>query len=146
MSESPVQDTYSIDMAAFQAEFEALDIPSNIDPQLLALWIEREQYEIAHSRRRPAPPAPKKCGRSLIRLFPAYIGISVMCFAVILGLIQQHEPAVTLQMACIAFLFYTIVGMFVGMIAERCVNDSVETLLRDIVKRSTEAGQKQEPV
>ena len=131
----------SIDASAMQAEFENLYIPPNIDPHLLALWIEREQDKIERARRKPAPPPQKPCGRNLIRLFPAYIGISVMCLTIILGLLQFRETTAILQMACIAFLVYTCIGLFVGMIAERCVNDSVETLLRDIVKRSHEAGQ-----
>jgi len=134
---SPVQDNHSFDAAALQAEFEGLYIPPNIDSRLLALWMEREQEAIERERRKGSPPPlPKKCGRSLTRLFPAYIGIAVMCLTILLGLIQQQEPTAILQMACIAFFVYTIIGVFVGMIAERCVNDSTEALLRDIVKRS----------
>ena len=132
-----VQNGYELNAAALQAEFEALHIPPNIDPRLLALWIERENDAIERERKKNEPPSSvKKCGRSLVRLFPAYIGIAVMCLTILLGLIQGQEPTAILQAACIAFLVYTIAGMFVGMILERCVNDSVETLLRDIVKRS----------
>ena len=130
----------SIDASAMQAEFEDLYIPPNIDPHLLALWIEREQEKIERAQKKTAPPQQKQGGRSLIRLFPAYIGITVMCLTIILGLLQFRETTAILQMACIAFLAYTCIGLFVGVIAERCVNDSVETLLRDIVKRSREAG------
>jgi hypothetical protein len=127
-----------------QAEFAALYVPPNIDPQLLALWIEREQIAIERSQRKAPPPPPREQGRNLVRLFPAYIGIAVMCFAILLGLIQNHETTVILQTACIAFLVYTFIGIFVGVIAERCVNDSVETLLRDIIKRGKQAGQDSE--
>ena len=141
MSKGPVQNDNLLDeAAALQAQFEALDIPPNIDPRLLALWVQREEDEIERKRRKYVKP-PKKYGRSLNRLFAAYIGIAVMCFAVILGLIQGHEPTTILKTACITFLVYTIVGAFVGLIAERCVNDSVETLLRDIVNRSRVAGE-----
>ena len=130
------------DALTLQAEFEALYVPPNIDPRLLALWIEREQARFERNRQKQIqPPSPKEGGRSLLRLFPAYIGIAVMCFSVILGLIQRQETLALLQTACIAFLIYTIIGFFVGMIAERCVSDSVETLLRDVVKRSREAEQ-----
>ena len=131
----------SIDAAALQAEFENLYIPPNIDPHLLALWTEREQDKIERVKRKQAPPQQKQIGRRLTRLFPAYIGISVMCLAIILGLLQCQETNAILQMACIAFLVYTCLGLFVGLIAERCVNDSVETLLRDIVNRSRGKGQ-----
>jgi len=116
-----------------------LDIPSNIDPRLLALWMQREQDEIERKKRKYLKP-PEKVGRSLDRLFAAYVGIAVMCLSVVLGLIQGQEPTAILRMTCIVFLVYTVIGFFVGTIAERCVNDSVETLLRDIVKRSREAG------
>ena len=133
---SPVQDDNSLGVAAMQTEFEALYVPPNIDPQLLALWIEREEVAIERRQRKAPPPSPREPGRSFVRLFPAYIGIAVMCVAVILGLIQHHETTTILQTACIVFLIYTFIGIFVGMIAERCVKDSVETLLRDIIKRS----------
>ena len=136
----------SFDVSAMQAEFENLYIPPNIDPHLLALWIEREQNKIERATRKPAQPQQKQCGRNLTRLFPAYIGISVMCLAIILGLLQCRETVAILQMACVAFLVYTFIGLFIGVIAERCVNDSVETLLRDIVKRNHPAGQNGETV
>jgi hypothetical protein len=136
-----VRDDHSVDAAAFQAEFEALYIPPNIDPRLLALWIEREQEKIASSQRIADEAPPKKVGRGLARLFPAYIGITIMCLSIILGVIQGRETTAILQTACIVFLSYSIIGIFVGAIAERCVHDSVETLLRDIVTRSKEAGQ-----
>jgi len=135
-----VQSDHSFDdLAVLQAQFEALDIPPNIDPHLLALWMQREQDAIERKNRKQVKP-PRKYGRSLNRLFAAYIGIAVMCLAIVLGLIQGLEPTAILKTACIAFLVYTIIGAFVGSIAERCVNDSVETLLRDIVNRSREAG------
>ncbi|MDR0327986.1 MAG: hypothetical protein LBI05_06805 [Planctomycetaceae bacterium] len=139
-----VQDDQTVDAAAFQAEFEALYIPPNIDPRLLALWVEREQEKIASSQRIAEEPPPKKVGRGLARLFPAYIGISIMCLSVILGIVQGKETADILQTACVVFLSYSIIGVFVGVIAERCVHDSVETLLRDIVTRSKEAAQNAE--
>jgi hypothetical protein len=146
MSESPVHDDGSLegDAVAFQTQFEALEIPHNIDPHLLALWMQREQEEIERKQRKYVKP-PAQSGRNLNRLFPAYIGITVMCLSIILGLVQRLETTAILQMACIAFLIYTIIGFFVGIIAERCVNNSVETLLRDIVKRSRESGQNSEP-
>jgi len=135
-----MQDDHAFDTAeALQAQFEALEIPPNIDPQLLALWMQRERDEIERRKRKFVKP-PRRYGRSLNRLFAAYIGIAVMCLSILLGLIQGHEPTAILMTACIAFLVYTILGAFVGLIAERCVSDSVETLLRDIVHRSRNAG------
>lgn len=140
MSESPVQDDHLFDEAAVQqAQFEALDIPPNIDSTLLALWMQRKQNEIKRNKGESDIP-PKKHGRSLNRLFAAYVGIAVMCLSIVLGLIQGQEPTTILKTACVAFLVYTIIGAFVGLISERCVNDSVETLLWDIVNRSRAAG------
>jgi hypothetical protein len=59
-----------------------------------------------------------------------------MCLAILLGVIQGHEPTAILKTTCIVFLVYTIIGAFIGMIAERCVNDSVETMLWDIINRN----------
>ena len=135
-----MQDNNSFDdVEALQAQFEALDIPTNIDPTLLALWMQRELDEIERKKRKYVKP-PRKYGRSLNRLFAAYIGIAVMCISIVLGLIQGHVPETILKTACIAFLVYTIIGAVVGLIAERCVNDSVETLLRDIVNRTRAMG------
>ena len=143
MSENPVQndDLPEDNAAELEAQFEALYIPENIDPRLLELWIAREREKIERSQRKAVPPPSRQYGRRLTRLFPAYIGIAVMCLSILLGLIQRQDPTAILQVACTAFLVYTVIGLFVGLIAERCVNDSVETLLRDIVKRSREAGQ-----
>ena len=140
MPKEPVHDDYSLeDVEALQAQFDALELPLNIDPRLLALWMQREQDEIDRKRQKFIKP-PQTFGRSLNRLFAAYIGISVMCLAVILGLLQGQEATTTLKIACIAFLVYTIIGAFVGLLTERGVSDSVESLLRDIVHRSREAG------
>ena|GEM_PF-3565462 len=136
------QNDHAYDLSALQAEFDALHIPDGIDPLLLALWIEREKAEIEEKQRRGQPPPPPKTyGRSLVRLFPAYIGIAVMCFSVLLGLLQGKETILILQISCIAFLIYTVVGLFVGIVAEYCVNESVETLLRDVVTRSRDLAQ-----
>ncbi|MCL2005162.1 MAG: hypothetical protein FWG73_03260 [Planctomycetaceae bacterium] len=138
------QNGQPVDVSGLQAEFEALYIPKDIDPTLLALWIEREQHMIKLKEQRGQPPPPPKTfGRSLSRLFPAYIGIAVMCFSIILGVLQGKEPTLVLQIACIAFLVYTVIGFFVGIVAEYCVTESVETLLRDVVKRSRESAKKE---
>ena len=137
---SPVEKNDSfVASTSFQEQFEALDIPSNIDPHLLALWIQREQEEIERGQRKSIKPPANK-GRKLEHLFAAYIGITVMCLSVVLGLIQGFDPTTILQTTCIVFSVYTVIGFFVGTIAERCVEDSVESLLREIVKRSRAAG------
>ena len=147
MSESLVKHAHSFedDVAMLQAQFEALHIPDNIDPRLLALWIDREKEKIERSQHKEVlSPPPLQYGYRLARLFPSYIGIAVMCLAVVLGLVQCQEPTAILQTACVVFLVYTVIGFFVGMVAERCVRDSVEALLRDIVSRSREAGKNAE--
>jgi len=136
---SPVEAGLFEEAEALQEQFEALEIPSNIDPRLLALWTQREEEEIERRRRKYVKP-PTKNGRKLDRLFAAYIGIAVMCLSIVLGLVQGLDPTIILETACIVFLVYIVIGFFVGTIAERCVDDSVESLLREIVKRSRDAG------
>jgi hypothetical protein len=123
----------------FLAQFESLEIPPNIDPKLLALWLEREREAIENSQGKQKKPK-SKYGRKLNRLFAAYIGIVVLCLAIVLGFVQQKETMEILNFACQAFLVYTVIGFFVGCIAEYCVNDSVETLLREIIRRSDETA------
>ena len=132
---NPIHDNNSFNAAAAHAEFESLYIPPNLDPRLLALWIEREQIALDLNQQKTQPPLPREPGRSLVRLFPAYIGIAVMCVAILLGVVHSRETTEILQTACITFLIYTFIGVFVGIIAEHCVNDSVETLLRDFIRR-----------
>ncbi|MDR2115784.1 MAG: hypothetical protein LBP87_05320 [Planctomycetaceae bacterium] len=123
----------------FQAQLETLEIPPNIDPKLLALWLDRER-EAIKNQEKPKPPKSKYHHRKLSRLFAAYIGIIIFCLAIILGFVQQKETVEILNNACLCFLIYTVIGFFVGWVAEYCVNDSVETLLREIIRRSDEAA------
>ena len=133
----------SRDPDEMQADLDSIEIPPGVDQRLLTLWLQRERDAIDRTRKKNEPPPPKPYGRSLARLFPAYIGISVMCLTIVLGLVQRHETQAVLQTACAVFLVYTVIGAFAGMYAERFVNDSVETLLRDYVKRSRETGEEQ---
>ncbi|MDR0703538.1 MAG: hypothetical protein LBF88_00965 [Planctomycetaceae bacterium] len=140
-TESPI-------ISDFQAQLESLEIPSNIDPKLLALWLEREREAIEHqekSKKLKSKSKSKYQHRALNRLFAAYIGIIVFCLAIILGFVQQKETIEILNTACLSFLVYTVIGFFVGCVAEYCVNDSVETLLREIIRRSDEAANAAKP-
>jgi hypothetical protein len=133
-TESPV-------LSDFQAQLESLEIPPNIDPKLLALWLEREREAIENQEKAKKPKLKSKYRyRKLNRLFAAYVGIIVFCLTIILGFIQQKETIEILNNACLSFLVYTVIGFFVGSVAEYCVNDSVETLLREIIRRSDEAA------
>lgn len=125
----------------FLEQFQSLEIPANIDPRLLALWLEREQEEIRKHQRtgEPAMP-PVKQGQRLGSLFGAYIGIAAMCLIIILGLVQGRESAAILIAACKGFLGYGLIGFIVGSIVERCLAESVETLLREIIRRSDAAA------
>ncbi|MDR1270060.1 MAG: hypothetical protein LBK82_11105 [Planctomycetaceae bacterium] len=124
----------------FLAQLESLEIPPNIDPKLLALWLERERETIKNQEKSKKKPKSKFQHRKLSRLFAAYIGIIVFCFAIVLGFVQQKETFEILNNACLSFLVYVVIGFFVGLVAEYCVNDSVETLLREIIRRSDEAA------
>ena len=124
---------------SFIDQFESLEIPPNIDPRLLELWLYREREEIESKKNAPETP-PQKHGRKLTWLFAAYIGILVMCLTIALGLIQGKEMNEILERTCQIFLIYTVIGFFVGWIIEYCVTDSVETMLREIVRRSDDAA------
>ncbi|MDR2439955.1 MAG: hypothetical protein LBE12_11370 [Planctomycetaceae bacterium] len=123
----------------FQKQLESLEIPPNIDPKLLALWLERER-EAIKNQEKPKPPKSKYHHRKLNRLFAAYIGIVLFCLTIVLGFVQQKETSEILNNACLCFFVYTVIGFFVGWLVEYCVNDSVETLLREIIRRSNEAA------
>ncbi|MDR0336613.1 MAG: hypothetical protein LBI18_05935 [Planctomycetaceae bacterium] len=123
-----------------QTQLESLEIPPNIDPKLLALWLERERETIKNQEKSELKPKSKYQRKKLSRLFAAYIGIIVFCLAIILGFVQRKETFEILNNACLCFLIYTVIGFFVGLVAEYCVNDSVETLLREIIRRSDEAA------
>ncbi len=128
---------------SYMEQLDALEVPSNIDPVLLALWRERELAEWQkQSRQNESAIARKAPIRSLGRLFAAFVGVSAMCLIIVLGLIHGRESGDILISACQVFLFYTVLGYFVGWVAEKCVQDSVETLLREIIRR----GDQSEPL
>jgi hypothetical protein len=120
----------------FREQFEQLEIPANIDPVLLSLWLEREREEIEKQENKKKKYTPPYYGRKLNVISAAVIGIGAMCLSVILGLIRCQEPNAILTSTCFVFLFYTAGGFVFGTILEYCVNDSAETLLREIVKRT----------
>ena len=125
---------------SFQEMLDSLEIPANIDPRLLSLWIERERdrWEQKHQK---SLPRKRDRYRSLGAPFAAFIGIVAMCLTILLGLVQGMERPDILINACQAFLVYNIVGFVAGLIAEYCVAESVETLLREIIRRSYETEQ-----
>lgn len=120
----------------FREQFEALEIPPNIDPRLLALWLQRERAAIEGKTTKKQRPLSQ--GRKLSRLFAAFVGVVVMCLVIVLGLINGQEANTILSSCCQAFLIYAVIGFAVGCILEHCINDSVETLLREIVRRTDE--------
>jgi hypothetical protein len=125
-----------------RAQLDALEVPPNIDSRLLELWLYRERQEIEKrervERKRYLPPR----SRSLGRLFAAYIGIVVMVTVIVLGLVQGKEVNEILINACIAFLIYTVIGFLIGRLVEGCVSNSVETIIREIIKRNEPAENK----
>jgi hypothetical protein len=127
---------------SFQALLDSLEIPPNIDPRLLALWIERERDEWEKNHRSPRMRKTGKT-RSLGVLFAAFVGIMAMCLTILLGIVRETETQEILITASEVFLAYTLLGFVLGLIAEYCVAESVETLLRDIIRRSHEAEQAQ---
>ena len=124
--------------SSFQSVLESLEVPQNIDPRLLALWIEREQEEWA-KKQKDTRTSKKEKTRKLSILFAAFLGILAMCLTIVLGLVHNLETGEILANACQTFLVYTVIGFAAGLIAEYCVAESVETLLREIIRRSHEA-------
>jgi amino acid permease len=138
-TESTTTETPTI--SDFQEQLASLEIPPNIDPKLLALWLERERETFENQEKANKRKSKSKYQyRKLNRLFAAYIGIIVFCLTIILGFVQQKETIEILNNACLSFLVYMVIGFFVGCVVEYCVNDSVETLLREIIRRSDEAA------
>jgi len=121
---------------AYREQFEQLEIPVNIDPVLLTLWLERERQETEKQEQKDKKKPPPKYGRKLNVTAAAVIGIGAMCLFVVLGFIRGQEPDEILRSTCIVFLCYSLIGFVFGTILENCVNDSAETLLREIVKRT----------
>ncbi|MDR1479258.1 MAG: hypothetical protein LBJ00_09980 [Planctomycetaceae bacterium] len=117
-------------------QLAAIEIPANIDPRLLALWLYRERQEIENLERKDKKRYVESHGRSLARIFAAFTGVVVMMTMILLGVVQGKEVNDILVNTCIVFLVYTVLGFFVGYFFEGCVSDSVETLLREIVERN----------
>ena len=132
---------------AFRQELARLEIPHNIDPRLFALWLERENksFEQKQHEHEIAPRQATRPGVSLVPLFGAFLGITVMIVTILLGLVQANEPNDILFLACKTFLGYTLLGCVAGWIAERCVRDSVETMLREIGRRTSVTEEQQAP-
>jgi len=130
---------------SFQSVLESLEIPRNIDPRLLALWIEREREEW-EEKQKDVQVHKKRKTRKLSILFAAFLGILAMCLTIVLGLVHDVGTGEILSNACQTFLIYTIIGFAAGLIAESCVAESVETLLREIIRRSHETEQISESV
>ncbi|MGL4593494.1 MAG: hypothetical protein ACRCUY_02055 [Thermoguttaceae bacterium] len=126
------------DKNAFQEEFESLEIPKKIDPKLLELWLNREREAIEKAGASQQSNQPRR-RRKLSYLFASYIGIIVMCLTIILGFVQNASETEILASACRAFIIYAILGFVFGCIAEKCVSESVETLLREIIRRANES-------
>ncbi|MDR2762760.1 MAG: hypothetical protein LBB88_09185 [Planctomycetaceae bacterium] len=121
---------------AMREQLAAIEIPPNIDSRLLELWLHREHQEIERREKREKKRYASQKGHSLGRIFAAFTGIVVMILMIILGLVQGKETNDILTNACIAFLVYTIIGFFIGFFVEGCVANSVEDLIREIIKRT----------
>jgi len=130
---------------SFQDLLDSLEIPPSIDPRLLALWIEREREEWEGKQKPPQQLRKRGRSRSLGAPFAAFLGIVAMCLTILLGLIQGTGRPEILTNACQTFLVYTVIGYVAGLIAENCIAESVETLLREIIRRGHEAERVKEP-
>ncbi len=123
---------------------DSLEIPANIDPRLLELWFHREREALEKGT---TPPERKESerNRKLTWLFASYVGILVMCLVIVLGLLRGLATEEILTQTCQAFLIYTILGFLAGWIVEYCVADSVESLLRELVRKSFAVAETEPP-
>jgi hypothetical protein len=140
MSEDSVENSGKAKQSTHLEQFEALEIPPDIDPKLLNLWLEREREEFEKEEKQKHTLERVERGRNLCVLFAAFIGITVMCFAIVLGFIQQKDPTEILVGTCKVFLIYSIIGFVIGWVADTCVRESVEVLLREILRRNQDRG------
>ena len=118
----------------FEKMLNTLEIPRNIDPTVLNLWLERERK--VFDERAGKTTACPKVGMSLARVGMAYIGIIGMLAAILLGFLRGDAAELILLSTAKSLVFYGVIGYVAGLIAEHCIRESTLALAREVVERS----------
>lgn len=121
--------------ARFEKMLSEIEIPENIDPELLNIWLERERRNFIN-REEPEIPLSQPGGYSLNRTLAAFIGVLGMITTIALGLVRGEASDLLLCSACFSLFFYAGLGFLAGLIAEYCIRESTEVLAREIVTKS----------
>ena len=114
---------------------DTLEIPDNIDPVLLKLWLQREKAQIEANEK--SEPTESK-SHSLSLVFAAYLSVLTMILVVLLGMINATPPPMILQKAAFCMICFYAVGYVVGFITENCVRESARELVKEVVMRSSQ--------
>ena len=119
-----------------------VQVPTNIDPALFDTWYNNEIRSIRGEIENENEIAKEvKPPRGLGRVMAAYIGVMAMLVAILMGLLRGTSAPAILDTACWTLIGFTVIGYLAGLIAEHTVRESVETAVREVVRRSDEAGQ-----
>lgn len=119
----------------FQQMLSGVEIPRNIAPELVNLWLERERENFKRQEEPELPPN-EPTGLSLDRVLAAFIGVIGMIVTIVLGLVRADDMALILRSACFSLVLYSVIGFIAGLIAEHCLRESAEALAREIVVKS----------
>lgn len=118
----------------FEQILSRLEIPPNIDPTILQVWIERERK--VFEQKTEGKSLAAKNGVTLPRVLAAYIGVVSLLVVVLLGILRGQSADYVLIAACKTLLLYICVGYLAGHIAEYCVRESAIALAREVVRNS----------
>lgn len=115
----------------FDQTLGSIAVPPGVPANLLEAWIDKEKKKLYAEKAKE-----ERLGhpRSLGKVFATYIGVLAMILAVTLGLFQEQSTAEILDTACRSLIVYGIIGFFAGLIAEHVLRESVETVVREVVK------------
>lgn len=127
---SPEQERMEV---VFDQLLGTFSVPKDMDPVLLETWAERERRERGENVEEK--PVPKQ-SQPLFLLFAAYIGVLGMILTILLGLWHGREAPLVLDAAIRNLLLFAAIGAFAGLVAEYAINESVETIVREVVGRS----------
>ncbi len=124
----------------FDQQLGAIPVPSNIDPSIIDIWLEKEKKALFAEQLHEKSKGDVR-ERPLSTLFMVYIAVVGMIVAIILGIVNGSPAAEILDTAFRSLLCYGVIGFVIGLIAEHTVRESVETVVREVVRKSDEAGE-----
>ncbi|MDR3111429.1 MAG: hypothetical protein LBU65_17295 [Planctomycetaceae bacterium] len=115
-------------------------LPHNIDPLLFDTWYSNEvrALEAEEDEENPLPETPT--ARGLGRIFAVHVGVVAMITTICIGLLNGTPNSDILNNVCWSLIVFTILGYLAGIVADYAVKESVETIIREVVQRSDDAG------